>query len=90
MLDDEWPSAITNALQGIAYWIGFNRCRDRSYHLSEGALVDELRALIAGRMGLGETLGREVWYQDLLASIPRKNWPPLLRKKKSRADIVLT
>jgi hypothetical protein len=85
-----WPRPITNALQGITYWIGLNRSRDKSHKLSEGALVDELRSLIAGGMRDGESLGREIWYHDLLEKIPSATWRSVFGNKPARADIVLT
>ncbi len=87
--ESAWPRPITNALQGVTYWIGLNRSRDKSYKLSEGALVDELRSLIGGGMRDGESLGREIWYHDLLADVPRAKWGNAFGEKTARADIVL-
>jgi hypothetical protein len=45
------PSWAETLLQGLAYWVGYQRSRYFGYHLTEGAIMAEAAALIAARLG---------------------------------------
>jgi hypothetical protein len=58
------------ALQGIAYWIGWNHTRYPHWSLTEGALVGELQRLIAGNILSNQMLCAEVDVKDLCSLHP--------------------
>ena len=62
-------------LQGLAFWIGYQRSRYFGYHLTEGAIAAEAAALRAGRIGhrpgdMGFGVRREVLLRELGGSAP--------------------
>ena len=40
------PEYIVNAMQGLAYWIGYKKCLYNYYPLSECAIVSEFSSLL--------------------------------------------
>src|ERR1019366_9228263 len=57
----QWASA----LQGLAYWIGWNHTRYPYWPLTEGALVGELQRLIASAIPSNQFLRAEVDFNEL-------------------------
>lgn len=47
-----FPRVLENAMQALAYWLGYQASRYPQFRLpSEGAMVDELAALLCGAVG---------------------------------------
>lgn len=59
------PSWLSDAMQGICYWVGHRRSYYRHYSLMEGAIVAELANLIHSQIGSNDYLFCEVPYKDL-------------------------
>ena len=78
---------LEEALQGLAFWIGYNRAFYFGYHLHEGALVASARSLIQANMPSDLILYSE-WHYKLL--VPEKNEDRLNdTKDNNRADFVI-
>lgn len=60
------PGWLTNAMQGICYWVGHRRAYYRHHSLVEGAIVSELANLINSQIGKNDQLHCEVQYADIL------------------------
>jgi hypothetical protein len=70
------PSWAETVLQGLAYWVGYQRNRYFGHHLTEGAIAAEAAALIAGRIGhrRGDDragVQREVPFKELVVGTNR-------------------
>lgn len=74
---------IENAMQGLAFWIGYSRSYYRNYRLSEAALISELCSLIQAQIPNNLKLYPEVMYTRLIKS--KSNY----LSDKSRADLVI-
>jgi len=84
------PKWAQKALQGIAYWIGHQRCLYRDYPLAEAALVAEICNLIYTHLQKPRVLSCEVQYADLFKpKIPPTRFPNAGFGKYSRADLVI-
>lgn len=59
---------IKDAMQGLAFWIGYSRSYFRHYELSEASLVSELCSLIQAKLPESMRLYPEVMYSRLLKS----------------------
>lgn len=79
---------LEKALQGLAFWIGYNRAFYFGYHLHEGALVASARSLIQANMPSDLVLYSE-WHYKLL--VPGKNEDRLndTKDNNTRADFVI-
>ena len=60
------PTWLTNAMQGICYWVGHRRAYYRHHSLFEGAITGELANLINSQIGTNDRLHCEVQYADLI------------------------
>jgi hypothetical protein len=64
---------ISWTLQGIPFWVGYQKARDRSSRLKEHVLVDELHKLLNGNRpdGIGVRLEYPFW--KITKKIPRSD-----------------
>ena len=74
------PSYMADALQGLAYWVGYRRARFRHYHAQEAAVCAELWCLLSAHI----VDGLRVVPEYPLKKIVKK--PPA---SKERVDIVI-
>ena len=62
----ERPAFLENALQGLAYWMGYRSAYFNSYPLPEAAIVTEACNLIQSNLASGQVLRPEVMYRKLV------------------------
>lgn len=70
------PDWLSNAMQGLCYWIGHHHAYYRFYPLFEGAISGELCKLIGSKVSGNGILHCEAYYQDYMDD-----------KSRSRVDL---
>ena len=60
------PEWLSNAMQGLCYWIGHHHAYYRHYPLFEGAISGELCKLIGSKVSGNGTLQCEAYYQEFM------------------------
>lgn len=78
------PEYIVNAMQGLAYWIGYKKCLYNYYSLSELAIVSEFSSLLQSGANQNEIVLCERQYCNFFTE---KNIPKDVNKQ--RADLTV-
>jgi len=79
------PNWTSRALQGLAYWLGYQDAYGIGERLSEGAIATEFLRLMVAHKDPGRVLEPEVMYRH----IPEFTKKPSLRNSRIRADLVV-
>jgi len=80
------PAWSSRALQGLAYWVGYQHSFGIAEHLSEGAIATEFLRLMVAHRETGRTLEPEVMYRH----IPELAENPMFVNSRMRADLVVS
>jgi hypothetical protein len=80
------PVWSSRALQGLAYWIGYQHSFGVADRLSEGAIATEFMRLMIVHREVGRTLETEVMYRH----IPEISENPLFVSSRMRADLIVS
>ncbi len=80
-MKEELPEWSGKVLQGLAYWIGYQKQYFKNYPIREGEMVGETLKLLSSKLDSHYRLDAEVTLKKLCA-----DW----NKKKERVDIVIS
>jgi hypothetical protein len=81
------PNWLPISLQGLTFWIGYRKIIYHEYHLSEGAIVAELCALLCTKISSTELVVLpEVMFKNLLKVCIKR---PKKNVDLTRADLVV-
>lgn len=83
----EPPAWLKDALQGLAFWMGYRQALYRHYPLSEGAIVAQACSLIQANLPDDRHLYPEVMYKKLQPEKTGKEQKG--QKDQTRADLVI-
>lgn len=83
---DDIPNWASPALQGLAFWLGYQHAYGIGNHLSEGAIATEFQRLMVAHREGGRALEPEVMYRH----VPELAANPAIRESRARADLIVS